>query len=972
MNDSSGKTSSCLAITEKKKKQRPGGCIGLFFQLFDWNGKLAKKKLFSKKLLPPARAKQASKKFKGDEKMPNSKLHLIANENRGGFPSAKKSGNRSLDLEPKHDMRVPGLVARLMGLESIPTAQRDKSEKASCSGSCGNVKDESRGNHCESDRQVGNLEMRIARHDSRPQKLQKTGTYERKAMAKFGAEALQIKSVFSRARKHNNSYHHHPKLASHLKGPKINSGKNTSRSSRLIGAATKILEPGLQATSRAKCSLTYPSSTYAPKIDVAADRVMSKSANVQSQSRYDANASKPLMGSGGKASCKNCGNVLDVVDRNLDAEEHPTVPLATYSEVITTSCLAAEQRNVRSLMTPHEHDSDVVLLRPQRHIASNIVEDGRSNAQRKVRSLMTPHEQDSDSNAQSGHELSTRKMPPPHEVPVPWNSLPQPCSTLEHDASSVSFRHKSQTQEQIISSERTSPGSKVSRTKDFVALNRSLSGRSRLRSPNKIETSKFDLERKPCNRQVDSLPRVRTMERKRRIPSIALVESTASVNSAVMKQRNARCDALGGKGRDISASSFDSINVKLKQGSQGKSYKSPDKVNDVVSFAFNSPLKHKTGMTTKKDETCSKNEISTYSQQALQLTGDVLAAFLEQKLRELTTQEDERLPIGGPPKKSPAMILQELISALSAEQLTCHYGHIVNVNKGFHGGAQGGSLVGASCNVNHLCPGSVLEASFSSSSLDESSGHDLHTESMNYSYDQLEYDSQLVDSVAPLDKGKIGSELLHVIVNQISMILQSLSSFGITMRRGKPDHVKDVILDAELLFGSTTTTHSEDSMPHLFVSRFLLDELDTMADDDALWIDFNGSVGCRDSKERSQFKGFLFDSVVEYLESNCCTYCNCGFRTWTKLPLSMNAGMLVQEVKRVVKKWACMAVMIPDEIIEWEMSHSRGKWTDFDVEAFEAGVEIDGEILQILVDEIVKDLVDCGGMLFESLPRCSC
>lgn len=31
-------------------------------------------------------------------------------------------------------------------------------------------------------------------------------------------------------------------------------------------------------------------------------------------------------------------------------------------------------------------------------------------------------------------------------------------------------------------------------------------------------------------------------------------------------------------------------------------------------------------------------------------------------------------------------------------------------------------LLGTSCNGNHLSPGSVLEASFSSSSLDESSG----------------------------------------------------------------------------------------------------------------------------------------------------------------------------------------------------------------------------------------------------------
>ena len=32
-----------------------------------------------------------------------------------------KGSSSCLDLEPKHEMRVPSLVARLMGLESIPT-----------------------------------------------------------------------------------------------------------------------------------------------------------------------------------------------------------------------------------------------------------------------------------------------------------------------------------------------------------------------------------------------------------------------------------------------------------------------------------------------------------------------------------------------------------------------------------------------------------------------------------------------------------------------------------------------------------------------------------------------------------------------------------------------------------------------------------------------------------------------------------
>lgn len=57
MNENNGKKAKSLAITEKqsghhRSSGRPGGCVGIFFQLFDWNRRLAKKKLFPKKLLP--------------------------------------------------------------------------------------------------------------------------------------------------------------------------------------------------------------------------------------------------------------------------------------------------------------------------------------------------------------------------------------------------------------------------------------------------------------------------------------------------------------------------------------------------------------------------------------------------------------------------------------------------------------------------------------------------------------------------------------------------------------------------------------------------------------------------------------------------------------------------------------------------------------------------------------------------------
>jgi hypothetical protein len=41
------------------------------------------------------------------------------------------------------------------------------------------------------------------------------------------------------------------------------------------------------------------------------------------------------------------------------------------------------------------------------------------------------------------------------------------------------------------------------------------------------------------------------------------------------------------------------------------------------------------------------------------------------------------------------------------------------------------------------------------------------------------------------------------------------------------------------------------------------------------------------------------------------------------------------------------------------MSHSLGKWTDFEIEGFETGAEIDSDILQTLVEEIAVDLWEC-------------
>lgn len=570
-------------------------------------------------------------------------------------------------------MRVPGLVARLMGLESIPAAQRDKSKKASLSDSCGEEEKEPLANNCASDRQGVDLEVGVAKHDSRPQKLQKTGTYERMAVTRFGADALQIKSVLSRARK-NNDHHHHPKLASPLKSPRITSGKSASRSSRLIGAATKILEPGLQARSR-KCSLTYPGSTYPPKAGTVTSDVGTSSAVIKNQSGYDATTAKPLMG---QTSCKSCGNLLDVVECKPEVGQQPAIPPAIVSDAIAPTSMVSAQKG-RTFTPSHKLERDIVILRSQEKLISLVPgEEGKDNAPVQ----------------QSFNEPDTRRMPLPRESPATWNLSCQPFRTLEDDASSFALKQKTQTQEQMSNSERLSSGSAmmqvkrvssststVSGTKDFVAFNRSLSGQTRMRSPTKADSSKFDIEKKPCNRQHNSSSHVRTLERKRRTQNVTQVEGTVSVNSIGVKPRNVRSDALGGKRRDFDTTSLNSSNVKSKQGGQGKTIKGNDnKINEVVSFTFNSPLKQKIGIPSEKEETSSNNERKTYFQRPSTVRVDALGAFLEQKLKELTAHESEELATGAPPKKSSAIILQELISALGSEHLICHDDHMFNEN----------------------------------------------------------------------------------------------------------------------------------------------------------------------------------------------------------------------------------------------------------------------------------------------------
>ncbi|TYG94394.1 hypothetical protein ES288_A11G185700v1 [Gossypium darwinii] len=969
MNEQTGKTPSSLAITEKKP-HRSGGCVGIFFQLFDWNKRFAKKKLFSRKLLPPTRTK-ASKSFGGDEKMPKSKLHLIADENSGGFPNVKKNGKHfSSEVDQKHEMKAPGLIARLMGLESMPALNRDKSHKKSkILGSNPDVKDEKIViSQCGNSGKDLDLAKSSSKIEPRPQKIQKIEPYDRRMVTRFGAEALQIKSVLLRSKKH---HHHHQKFVSPIKSPRISSARNASRTSRLIDAAAKILEPGLQATSKAKYTLAYPSPTsYSSKNEVVTEAIVSP--DMLEQSACNVSAGKSLVG---PTSCKNCGNLLDVVESRAKLEDQQFVCLSSVPNFVDASLHGLEKSWPRSSLILFDQGKEVTFQRSHDQPLS-----------------FTGQEEDI---VQSGNEPGTFRRDA--RAQAQWHSTSQPGKFQKNEKPPVGFKLRNQSQNHtsldrdripakaklstLRSRKAASGANAVGGVKDFVALNRSLSSHTRHRVPVKVDSSPIDIERKSCSGQDDSLSQLRSPVRKRRTHSVnGQAETEGFINPAIGKERNSKCKPVTRREVVHGACSVDQTCSKSRSTCReaGKGAKEKNDT-DIISFTFSSPLKQKHSISTElKDKRKDQNESialqrsemmenhygETSLPKNLPLTGDALSVLLVQKLKELTSQEEDEQKTGCTlPKRSTAMILQELISALTSGKANSRNGHLFSSDIGSKTEAKAeGTLVGFTSYGDHFSPGSVLEASFSndscvSSSLDESLGHRLQPDSMGYLYNEpqpMEPDADLLDSATSLDKVTNVSEMIIDLVHRIFVLMHVVSNFAFGLSDDKLIHCKEVILKAELLFGNLTPWDL-DGTDDFFLAPYIHEEVETLVA--AMGVDFKSVLGIEQIKENYQLRGFLFDCAIECIDSKYSRYCNSGFRAWGSLPYCMNSGKLIRDVADEVRKWTKLAGMVPDELIEWEMSYSLGKWTDFDIEAYETGAEMGWDIVQTLVDEMVDDLV---------------
>uniref|UniRef100_A0A1D1YH50 Vascular endothelial growth factor receptor 2 n=2 Tax=Anthurium amnicola TaxID=1678845 RepID=A0A1D1YH50_9ARAE len=976
-----GSSNNMAIVVDKRPPHRPGGCIGIFFQLFDWNRRIAKKRFFSRKLLPQDRAaKRISKKLSSEERMPAAKPLAIAAENQGGFPNTKRveakkaMGSSVHSSKREKGMSAPGLVARLMGLESMPaTARYDKPRK-----SVGDVSSPSSNGFCidpsrtscspyHKPEELGS-EMGGGGHDKldlRPQKLQKLGFFERRpsAAARVRSEALLFnRSMLGRSRKQ------HYKLASPVKSPRL-AGRRSS--ARLMEAATRILEP----RNRTRCALTYMAPLQANVEGIDAPPLQRPS------------ISTPFV-----SPCHNCGSLVEVPDLRLNANESQLMdfgPSSTSSEFSSNSSHSGFDE---ALSNPP------VMLKDKKKSPSLAVQ-AKTNVQRR------------------SHYLAER-------ISQIQNELEEQSEPQMDVAGSTSFlkQNKLRRGEMPLIRERVFPATKLGarvqgtreprsfiESRDFIDSNRNLNSCTRAKTDKAMGNRRLEMEK-------DAWERKSLVCNRRSSGNNNKSENVAAVNPTFLNKKSYASDMPNGKGprlisaRTVHGNSAKSENRKLGDGKCG----SGSKNGVLLSPRVDAPVKNNSmsyGLVTEKRRNEFEHGHGGISQSGTLTNGsdmgklsservlderiDALSAILEQKIRELTFLNQDELEAGDGIRSArpTAAVLEELISALSAarplplkrqddspldlktQDESCYerrdpygntytHGPKFNTTQNFQEEGKSGVLtevVHASDYEQHS-PMSILEASFSnesclSESFNSSSGHRPHAGFTDSSSDKLlsrDLDTDLSDSATSSNIRRVERwKARHVLDN--SSIMHNINSPQIDSSKGRNNYFSEVISNAELLFGETSLD-TPDGTLYSPIDPILLDTLDNLVD--VLREGHTCNLNQSETKGRFQFRRFLFDCIMEHLDMKYSHFCKMGYKEWAKLPLLTGDG-LTRDICEEIESCRGQAGMDLDDIVQKEVKLMGRNWMDFQIEAFEAGAEIENNLLQLLVGETVIELLGC-------------
>ncbi|KAL6571614.1 hypothetical protein OROHE_003257 [Orobanche hederae] len=813
----------------EKQGSRGGNYVGGLLQMFDWNAKSRKKLFLSKSDVP----EQSKQKKRCDGNLPTTRLQMMeVDETRGG--SSIKEGSdyscsSSLMDEDFYGPRPPGVVARLMGLDSLP-----KSTPLFDTQSLHNT----------------NYYQQTQRSEHYEDQITKSGSLHnlpvrkviKRPIEKFQTEILPPKSAKSIPITHH-------KLLSPIKSAYFTTSKDPAR---IMEAASRLIDPGRR-----------PSSEKTKLPPIGSSAVPLRVADFKEKARSARKPSKVFEGSQGKS--------------------EPGAAKKTGHSVSRSCNLSADSENkVKSVSLALQAKANV-----QKREGLNL-------------------------NKKEPFELSTNNLV--KSQPASQRStLKKPCN---QNGSNV-LRQNNQKQNCIV---------------------------DRGKSPDKcnlkkVSSRKLGSEVKDDKSKIVSSSSERVARKKRSVDGNyhQSIRSQPVKNAKVIQSES--CGVITDR-----PSSWDHDSGKVG--------------TDVVSFTFTAPMT-RSGWGPVAPTECKVFSAGSQSKRPLVSSdgmsssrfsylghnmkgGDALNTLLEQKLKELAEKvEFSHLKSSDLRDVEPdwTAITSSTVDAMEIdnqdvfEESSMSYSNISQASKLLD------------CRLPS--PVSVLELSPFAESWNSSDTTDSNSMGVSKQCSSVQA-QELLDTYS--------SKMFLTVEGDLELSDSASSNSTIAKRRqttlnltncGKSkkwelEYVKEILSDIEPMFEDYASGHAQGVVkPHLF------GQLECSKG----YLRNSGNISRSD-------KRLLFDCVSECLDLKCRRYISGGCRSWAKgLSMVRRKERLAEEVCEEISGWNAIGDSVIDELVDKDMSGYNGKWVDFDIEAFELGIQIESRVLNSLIDEVVADIL---------------
>ncbi|XP_030504248.2 uncharacterized protein LOC115719372 [Cannabis sativa] len=895
---------------EVEKKRSKGG----FLNLFDWNGK-SRKKLFANNLEELPVAQGSTQEKEDEENFPKSDAYKVDVDENDASSSNKGSNDwTSASWATSDDgggSKAPSVVARLMGLDSLPSSNvaDPSSSSAQLSEVC--LLKVKSAHHGKANLWNDFYSMEggyVPKHDTfcrNPVESRPLRQHNR-PIERFQTEVLPPKSAKSIP------FTHH-KLLSPIKNPGFIPTKNVTY---IMEAAAKMIESSPMASSKSKVTSIGASSVPLRIRDL-----------------------KEKMEAANKASDSENRKESGSLRFNKAQYRNKTTNGSEYV-LVTRASVDSEKRTFNN-----SRDKGRSL---------SLAQQAKTNVQRREGSTSCDNK---NSMKQKEHKE------------VKSNQLHKCQSSLHRSAQKRNSAQSSNNALRQNNQKQNSVSNKDKLTEKGSASNHS--ARRTRSSTNSIESTNKTVNKGAANsktgprkmgsataaqRDTSSSTVKKLSQKKRSVCQDSNLEDSLADNLPISEgERSIKCNVTMDSCTNMSADN-------RKQSM------------DVISFTFNSPLKKSPGdswssgqvMMEKRFNSINDKDPDLYSKSftlsspGLNVIGaDSLSVLLEQKLQELASKVQSYQSNGVREESSASCASGSQDFNLPSNtsrggkqfQRDSSYnckspsvdGPMNNMNQQWQGSirmeepsvSSNNRAIGKRLDYQDLSPESSCEYSFESGSSADNRSNAKGNKGCSVAEVQTPSHGEIESS-----DSVFFSSTRNVSVNQVNR------RFGF-IDYDKPsnwelEYVRDIVSNAELALEDFALGHANKviSPPTLF------DDLENEEN----FTEWNEEECCSKLGRK-----VLFDCVNESLELRSLQMLigTCS----RKGRLAPRKEWLAEEIHEEISVWKDMAELMVDDLVDKDMSTGIGRWLDFDNEAFEEGVEIEKGVLSCLLDDLVSDLM---------------